>query len=112
MPYYKFVNKDTGEAIEELMPHAELEQFIKDNPHLQRVFEFPAINTVNSATFLDGHAPESRKQAFDIEKKIAAMKKIEYSTKHEDRGEVRKVIKDLEERRKAPIGSNKGHKDQ
>jgi hypothetical protein len=112
MPYYKFVNKETGEEIEELMSHAKLEQYVEDNPHLQRVFEFPAINTTNSATFLDGHAPSSRKEAIALEKRIAKLKVKAAGTKHTERGEIHKEIKTLEGTRKAPIGSNKGHKEQ
>jgi hypothetical protein len=109
MPYYKFRNKETGEEMDELMSHSSLEGFVKDHPELERVFEFPHINTINSATYIEGHIPNSRKQAFDIEKKIAGMKAEEYNIKPEDRGEVQKEIKELESKRKAPIGTNKGH---
>lgn len=110
MPYYKFRNKETGEEHDELMSHSKLEEFVEAHPELERVFEFPHINTVNSATFLDGHAPQSRKQAFDVEKKIATLQQKEYNTKPSERGEIKKEIKELKSRRKAPIGANKGNK--
>lgn len=92
------------------MPHSSLDAYTKEHPELQRVFEFPAINTTNSATYVDGHVPESRKQALDVEKKIANLTAIEYGTKPSERGRVREEIKELKSRRKAPIGTNKGTK--
>ena len=110
MPYYRFINKETGEEIEELMPHAELAAYTEAHPELQRVFEFPKISTSNSATFLDGHAPESRKKAIATEKKIADLTAQSYNLPHDKRGEINEEIKKVKATRKAPIGANKGSK--
>lgn len=112
MQFYKFLDENTGEHIERLLTRSEMEKFLKDNPHLKRVFEFPAINTSNSATFVEGHIPQSRKQAMDLERKIANLTATEYGTKPSERGEIKKEISELKKRRKAPIGTNKGNKEQ
>ena len=36
MPIYNFRNKETGEETTEMMKIAELDQFKKDNPHLEQ----------------------------------------------------------------------------
>ena len=68
----------------------------------------PNVSTSNSATFPDGHMPESRKQAIDIEKKIAGVQAKMYGARLENRDEYKAEIKNLEKARKAPIDSNKG----
>lgn len=112
MPSYKFRNRNTGEEVIEVIPHSSIQAYLDEHPDYDRVFEFPTINTSNSATFVDGHMPNSRKQALDIEKKIINLKAVEYGTRPELRGEIKQEIKNLESRRKAPIGTNKGSKEQ
>lgn len=38
MPSYDFENTKTGEVEEHLMKIAEYDQFVKDNPHLKRIY--------------------------------------------------------------------------
>ena len=38
MPSYDFENKETGEVEEHLLKISEYDQFLKDNPHLKRVY--------------------------------------------------------------------------
>ena len=43
MPLYDFLNKETGENEEHMVKLADYDQFIKDNPHLQREFTTAGI---------------------------------------------------------------------
>ena len=43
MPLYDFLNKETGENEEHMVKLAGYDQFIKDNPHLQREFTTAGI---------------------------------------------------------------------
>ena len=43
MPLYDFLNKETGESEEHMVKLADYDQFIKDNPHLQREFTTAGI---------------------------------------------------------------------
>jgi hypothetical protein len=38
MPTYCFLNKDTGEEFEEMMNMSEREGYLRDNPHIEQVF--------------------------------------------------------------------------
>jgi hypothetical protein len=38
MPIYQFYNKNTDEVEEHIMSHGRLDEFKKDNPHLERYF--------------------------------------------------------------------------
>jgi hypothetical protein len=44
---YEFLNTETGEYEEHIMPWQELDQFKEDNPHLQKVISAPAIVSGN-----------------------------------------------------------------
>ena len=107
MPLYTFKNLETGEIEELTLSYDAMKEKEKD-PNFQRLIEMPAVNTSNSATFLDGHAPNSRKKAIDLEKKIATTTAKMYGVKLEDREEIRKEINAMKKTRKAPIGENKG----
>jgi hypothetical protein len=44
VPLYSFYNKKTKKSFEELMKIAEMEQYLKDNPHIvQEITKAPAI---------------------------------------------------------------------
>jgi hypothetical protein len=43
MPYYNFINRDTGEEWSEMMTIAEAEQLEKDNPNIERLPAAPFI---------------------------------------------------------------------
>lgn len=43
MPTYDFLNKKTEEVEEHFMKISEYDDFVKDNPHLQRQFTAPAL---------------------------------------------------------------------
>lgn len=43
MPTYDFLNTKTEEVEEHVMKMAEYDDFVKDNPHLQRQFTAPAL---------------------------------------------------------------------
>jgi hypothetical protein len=112
MPVYLFRNIETDEVIEELISYDDMKTYIERNPGYERVMAMPQINTVNSATFVEGHIPNSRKEAFAIEKKIAELRAQEYNMRPEDRKEVQEEIKERKSRQKAPIGVNKSDKKQ
>lgn len=38
MPTYNFIDKNTGEVIEQMMKIAEREEFLKDNPNYEPIF--------------------------------------------------------------------------
>ena len=108
LKYHLYKNKDTGEEVEILLDPNKVEQYNKDNPHLTPLLNVCTnISTVKSATFLDGHAPNSRKQAINTEKEIAALKVIEAGTHPKKRDDIKKAIKVAESKRKAPIETNK-----
>lgn len=111
MPLYTFKNLDTGEVREYVLSYEEMKE-LERHPDFQRVMEMPTVNTVNSATFVDGHIPNSRKQALDLEKKIATTTAQMYGARPEERDEYRNEIKDMKSRRKAPTETNKGDKKQ
>lgn len=111
MPLYTFKNLDTGEVREYVLSYEEMKE-MERHPDFQRVMEMPTVNTVNSATFVDGHIPASRKEALNLEKKIAVTTAQMYGAKPSERDEYKKEIKELESRRKAPTGTNKGDKGQ
>jgi glutathionyl-hydroquinone reductase len=43
MPSYDFLNTKTEEVEEHIMKMSEYDDFVKDNPHLQRQFTAPAL---------------------------------------------------------------------
>ena len=49
MPLYDFLNKETGESEEHMVKLADYDQFIKDNPHLQREFTTASASIVSHA---------------------------------------------------------------
>ena len=36
MPLYQFVNKETEEEFEKLMPYSKVEEFLAENPHVEK----------------------------------------------------------------------------
>ena len=53
MPSYDFENKETGEVEEHLLKISEYDQFLKDNPHLKRVYlTAPGIDFDGNKTIL------------------------------------------------------------
>lgn len=108
--YYDFRNEETGEESEHFFSREELERFVEENPKQKRVFKMPQISTSTSATYVDGFAPNSRKQAIALEKEIAALTAQEYGTRPDKRAEIQEEIKKIKQKRKAPVGANKGGK--
>jgi len=106
MPSYLFTDLETGETDEYIISYSKMKEMQQDERY-QQVFQMPSVSTSNSASFPDGHMPNSRKQAMDLEKKIANTTAKMYGQKQENREEYKKEIKELEGRRKAPTGSNK-----
>ncbi len=49
MPLYDFLNKETGESEEHMVKLADYDQFIKDNPHLQREFTTAPAGIISHA---------------------------------------------------------------
>jgi hypothetical protein len=43
MPNYTFINKQTNEEFDEFMSISELDDFIKNNPHLEQAISAPSI---------------------------------------------------------------------
>ena len=106
--YHMFKNKDTGEELEVLLDPNKLDQYLLDNDHLEPLLNVCTnINTVKSSTFLDGKAPNSRRQAIMLEKEIASLKVIEAGTNSKKRTEISKAVKEAEGKRKGFITTNK-----
>lgn len=38
MPIYSFLDKNTGETFSEMMKYSELEEYLKENPHIEQDF--------------------------------------------------------------------------
>lgn len=47
MPLYTFLNTDTGDQFDERMPYDDLEKYLKDNPHLEQVFQVNVVDPVS-----------------------------------------------------------------
>ena len=105
--YYYYIDPE-GVEHEIMQNKEEHEQFKIDNPEWKTKLYAPAVSTSTSASFLDGHAPASRKEAMKKEKEIAKLESIKYGTKPKDRGVVQQEINTLKGKRKEPIGTNKG----
>lgn len=43
MPIYEFRDKNTGEVIEKMMKISELDNFRKENPHLESIINAPMV---------------------------------------------------------------------
>jgi hypothetical protein len=52
MPLYTFVNIETNEEFEELMPHSKVEEFLKENTHVRRKV------TSSSISYNDAKKPD------------------------------------------------------
>lgn len=48
MPLYSFENTETGEQFDERMPYDDLENYLKDNPHLRQVFQVNVVDSVSA----------------------------------------------------------------
>jgi|SaaInlStandDraft_2_1057019.scaffolds.fasta_scaffold225525_2 hypothetical protein len=107
LKYFIYTDEE-GKELEVLLDPNKVEQYNQDNPHLTPALNVcTTINTVKSATFLDGKAPNSRRQAIMLEKEIASLKVIEAGTNSKKRTEISKAVKEAEGKRKGFIETNK-----
>jgi len=105
--YYHFRDEE-GNEHEVMLSKSELEEFKAEHPTWEPVIHAPHMSTSTSATFVDGHAPASRKEAVKLELEIAKMESVQAGTHYKKREHINKEIKELKKRRKAPVGTNKG----
>ena len=47
MPLYSFLNTKTGEEFSERMPYDDLEQYLKDHPEYQQIFQVNVVDSVS-----------------------------------------------------------------
>ena len=98
MPSYDFKNLDTGEVTEHFMSHTKLEEFKKDNPHLEQVISAPNFITRRDGDVLKkaghgwnevlqkigSHHPSSNVAKTNIRRSAKEVKTAEIIKKHVD----------------------------
>tara|TARA_B100001564_G_C20641629_1_gene672459 strand:+ start:1546 stop:1779 length:234 start_codon:yes stop_codon:yes gene_type:complete len=65
MPLYDFKNNDTGEVEEHSMSYKDVDQFLIDNPHLEKMISSPNLIS-NTGTILSKTSSDWR----DLQKRI------------------------------------------
>ena len=76
MPLYDFLNKETGENEEHMVKLADYDQFIKDNPHLQREFTTAGIISHAGGNIVSKTSSDWRDHLKKIKKKSLNKTKI------------------------------------
>ena len=59
MPTYTFKNKDTGEVFDEIMKIAEKPEYLKNNPHIEKVLTAPHFVGDHIIKKMDGGMKET-----------------------------------------------------